>query len=114
MEYFVYFHINKVVVLIGNWCFQLDNLKSQCADVDTEMSLDEATSKQTDLRQKLSTLRTRVKTSQKKLNIYNKKLQTMTDKKNKIKEELLNVQKKVCIKLYFSYNFCGCCLSSML
>ncbi|KOB70029.1 putative RAD50-like protein [Operophtera brumata] len=57
----------------------LDNLKTLCADIDTEMSLDEATSKQTDLRQKLTTLRSRVKISQKKLNVYNKKLQTIVE-----------------------------------
>lgn len=75
---------------------QLDNLKALCADMESDMTLDEATAKQTDLRTKLSTLRNRVKNSQKKLNLHNKKMQTLGDKKNKIKEELLNVQKKVC------------------
>lgn len=74
---------------------QLEAVKAQCTDIDTEMTLDEATAKQTDLRQKISTLRTRIKATQKKLNAHNKKLQSMADKKNKLKEQLLNLQKKV-------------------
>ncbi|KAJ0176692.1 hypothetical protein K1T71_007871 [Dendrolimus kikuchii] len=74
---------------------KLEAIQEQCGDLDTSMSLDEATSKQSDLSQKITTLRTRIKTTQKKLNMHNKKLQSMTDKKNKIKEEVLNIQKKV-------------------
>lgn len=75
--------------------FQLEGLKAQCADIDTDMTLDEATAKQTELRQSITTLRTKIKATQKKLNAHNKKLQTMGDKKNKLKEQLLNLQKKV-------------------
>lgn len=59
------------------------------------MTLDVATAKQVDFKQKISTLRNRVKTTQKKLNAHNKKLQTLYEKKTKAKEELLNTQKKV-------------------
>lgn len=74
---------------------KFEAVKEQCGDVDSEMTLDVATAKQVDFKQKISTLRNRVKTTQKKLNAHNKKLQTLYEKKTKAKEELLNTQKKV-------------------
>lgn len=74
---------------------QLEAIKSQCTGFESELTLDEATAKQTDLRQKISTLRARVKAAQNKLNAHTKKLQTKAEAKNKLKEEYLNVQKKV-------------------
>ncbi|CAH0398401.1 unnamed protein product [Chilo suppressalis] len=74
---------------------KLEKAKAQCTVVETDMTLDDAIAKQKDLKQKISTLRSRIKSSQKKLNAHNKKLQTMADKKNKMKEQLLNIQKKV-------------------
>ncbi|XP_053609977.1 DNA repair protein RAD50 [Plodia interpunctella] len=72
-----------------------EKLKEQCAELESDMSLDDANAKRTDLRTKISALRTRVKNNQKKLNAYNKKIQSMADKKNKLKEQLLALQKKV-------------------
>lgn len=75
--------------------FQLEAVKAQCADFETDMTLDGALAKQTDLKQKISSLKTKIKTTQRKLNAHAKKLQTMAEKKNKLKEQLLNLQKKV-------------------
>ncbi|XP_063624713.1 DNA repair protein RAD50-like [Cydia splendana] len=74
---------------------KLDDIRSQCDNgIDTDMTLDEATSRQRDLRHETSTLRTTVRTSQKKLNSHVRKLQTKSDAKNKLKEKMLNIQKK--------------------
>lgn len=74
---------------------QFENIKSQCEGFDTDFNLDEGLEKQKELKQKISTLRANIKSTQSKINAYNKKLQTKADKKNKLKEELLNIQKKV-------------------
>lgn len=74
---------------------QLEAIKVQCTGFESDLTLDEATAKQTDFRQKISTLRARVKAAQNKLNAHTKKLQTKAEIKNKLKEEYLNVQKKV-------------------
>ncbi|XP_045773017.1 DNA repair protein RAD50 [Maniola jurtina] len=73
----------------------LEKVKEKCTDVISDITLEVATAKQTDLRQKISTLRTRIKAAQAKLNAHNKKLQSMANSKNKLKEEVLNIQKKV-------------------
>ncbi|KAG6456966.1 hypothetical protein O3G_MSEX010045 [Manduca sexta] len=80
---------------IKNVTKKLDTLKEQLVDVDTSMNLDEATTKQSELRTEVTTIRNRMKATQKKLNAHNKKLQSMADMKNKIKEEVLSIQKKV-------------------
>lgn len=82
---------------------QLDTIKAQCSELESDMTLDEANAKRADLRQKISTLRTRAKATQRKLNAHNKKIQTMADKKNKLKEQLLNLQKKVLIHSILCY-----------
>ncbi|XP_041979213.1 DNA repair protein RAD50 [Aricia agestis] len=70
-------------------------IKEQCADFDTTMNLDDATAKQKELRQAITALRAKIKSTQTKINAHNKKLQKASEKKNKLKEELLNIQKKV-------------------
>ncbi|XP_046965547.1 DNA repair protein RAD50 [Vanessa cardui] len=74
---------------------QLEAIKAKCADFVSDISLDDATAKQSELRQKISALRASSRAAQSRLNAYNKRLQTAIDKKNKLKEELLNIQKKV-------------------
>lgn len=81
---------------------QLDKIKEQCSSFDTEMTLDEATAQQAELRTKVQTLRAKIKAAQVKLNAHNKKLQKMADAKNKLKEQMLNMQKKVL--RFFSQN----------
>ncbi|XP_047503353.1 DNA repair protein RAD50 [Pieris napi] len=73
----------------------LEAIKSQCTDIITDMTLDEATAKQTSLRQSVSSLRASVKSAQQKLNAHNRKINSMNEKKIKFKEELVNIQKKV-------------------
>ncbi|XP_050682085.1 DNA repair protein RAD50 [Leptidea sinapis] len=70
-------------------------LKEQCTDMITDITLDEATTKQTELRQKISALRAKIKSNQQKLNLHNKRIHIMGEKKNKLKEDVLNIQKKV-------------------
>ncbi|KAM3965158.1 DNA repair protein rad50 [Aphomia sociella] len=83
---------NQDIKSISN---MLETAQAQCSDLGFDLTLDDANAKKVDLRQKVATLKTRVKTSQRKLNAHNKKIQTMSDKKNKLKEQYLNLQKKV-------------------
>ncbi|CAG9786668.1 unnamed protein product [Diatraea saccharalis] len=87
--------LDRTVQEIGTISKSLEKAKSQCVELETSITLDDAMAKQADLKQKISALKTKIKSSQKKLNAHNKKLQTMADKKNKLKEQLLNLQKKV-------------------
>ncbi|CAK1580166.1 unnamed protein product [Parnassius mnemosyne] len=73
----------------------LEKIQAECSNMEMDINLDEATAKKNELRQQISSLRSSIKTAQTKLNQHTKKLQTMAEKKNKLKEELLNVQKKV-------------------
>lgn len=61
-----------------------------------DMTIEEATAKQAGIKQKITALKAKIKAAQAKLNQHDKKMRQMADKKNKIKEELLNIQKKVC------------------
>ncbi|GBP22396.1 DNA repair protein RAD50 [Eumeta japonica] len=72
-----------------------EKIKAQCAGLEGEMTFDEATEKQSALRQKINALKLKIKSNQSKLNEHTKKLQSMMQKKNKLKEEYLNIQKKV-------------------
>lgn len=63
--------------------------------MEMDINIDQAMVQKNELRQQITALKSHIKTSQTKLNQHTKKLQTMGEKKNKIKEELLNVQKKV-------------------
>lgn len=72
----------------------LEVINSKCAEFECDISIDDATEKQTDLKQKKGALKTKLKANQAALNKHTKKLQTMGQKMNKLKEELLNVQKK--------------------
>lgn len=74
---------------------QFETIKAQCSDVESDVTLDEASTQQADLKQKISTLKAKIKEAQKKLNVHNKKVQDLSTKKNKLKEECLNLQKKV-------------------
>ncbi|XP_061383704.1 DNA repair protein RAD50 [Danaus plexippus] len=73
----------------------LESVKAKCADFEFDISLDTATVKQTDLRQKIGILKTKIKSNQTKLNEHTKKIQKQAEEKNKLKEELLNIQKMV-------------------
>ncbi|XP_059049684.1 DNA repair protein RAD50 [Achroia grisella] len=83
---------NQDIKSISN---MLETAQAQCADLGFNMTLDDANAKKVDLRQKIVTMKARIKSNQRKLNAHNKKIQTMADKKNKLKEQYLNVQKKV-------------------
>lgn len=72
-----------------------ETIKAKCAELESDMTLDEAIAKQGDLKKNISTLKVNNKAAQKKLNAHNKKLQEHATKKNKLKEECLNLQKKV-------------------
>ncbi|KAF9823097.1 hypothetical protein SFRURICE_018250 [Spodoptera frugiperda] len=74
---------------------EFETINAQCSEVETDMTLEEATAKQAELKQTISTLKAKLKTAQKTLNAHNKKIQELGSKKNKIKEECLNLQKKV-------------------
>ncbi|PZC79526.1 hypothetical protein B5X24_HaOG216191 [Helicoverpa armigera] len=74
---------------------KFEEIKAQCSTVDTDMTLEEASAKQTEIKQKIAALKAKLKEAQKKLNVHNKKMQELGVKKNKIKEECLNLQKKV-------------------
>ncbi|XP_072949132.1 DNA repair protein RAD50-like [Epargyreus clarus] len=74
---------------------EFDTINSQCTDLISDITLEDAIAKQKELKQKISTLRARIKSANAKINSHNKRLQTMADKKNKMKEEMLNVQKKI-------------------
>ncbi|KAI8434975.1 hypothetical protein MSG28_003429 [Choristoneura fumiferana] len=87
--------MDQMIQEINNITKNLEAIKSQCSGFESDLTLDEATAKQTDFRQKISTLRTRVKAAQNKFNAHTKKLQAKAESKNKLKEEYLNVQKKV-------------------
>ncbi|XP_038209625.1 DNA repair protein RAD50 [Zerene cesonia] len=73
----------------------LETIKAQCTDIITDMTLDKATTQQSSVRQRLSALRSQVKSAQTALNAHNKKLHNATEKKIKLKEEVVNIQKKV-------------------
>ncbi|CAH2096295.1 unnamed protein product [Euphydryas editha] len=73
----------------------LEAIKAKCGDFVSDMSLEDATSKQSELRRKLSALRASARAAQSRLNAHNRRLQAAADKKNKLKEEMLNIQKKV-------------------
>ncbi|KAJ8731456.1 hypothetical protein PYW07_004620 [Mythimna separata] len=74
---------------------EFDAINAQCSEVESDMTLEEATAKQAELKPKIASLKAKLKEAQKKLNAHNKKTQELRDKKNKIKEECLNLQKKV-------------------
>ncbi|CAH0691791.1 unnamed protein product [Spodoptera exigua] len=74
---------------------EFETINAQCAEVETDMTLEEATAKQAELKQKITSLKAKIKNAQKTLNAHNKKIQELGSKKNKIKEECLNLQKKV-------------------
>ncbi|XP_026734209.1 DNA repair protein RAD50 [Trichoplusia ni] len=74
---------------------EFETIKEQCSEVESDITLDEASTRQADLKQKISTLRAKIKEAQKKLNVHNKKVQDLSTKKNTLKEECLNLQKKV-------------------
>lgn len=75
--------------------FQYEAIKAQCSELESDMTLEEATAKQTELKKKISDLKAKLKDTQKKLNLHNKRIQDHATKKNKLKEECLNLQKKV-------------------
>ncbi|XP_049873545.1 DNA repair protein RAD50 [Pectinophora gossypiella] len=87
--------LDKFVQEIKTATRDFESAKSQCEGVEMDMTVDEATAKQAELKQKITTLKARIKATQSKLNQHSKKMRQMADKKNKIKEELLNIQKKV-------------------
>ncbi|XP_068633110.1 DNA repair protein RAD50-like [Battus philenor] len=73
----------------------LEAIKAECSGVEVDITMDQATAQRTELKQKIASLRSQIKLSQAKLNQHTKKMQIVGDKKNKLKEEHLNVQKKV-------------------
>ncbi|XP_026327377.1 DNA repair protein RAD50 isoform X2 [Hyposmocoma kahamanoa] len=87
--------LDRIVAEIKATTREFESLKTQCEGLDMDMTIDEATAKQTEIKQKVTALKAKIKAAQAKLNQYDKKMRQMTDKKNKIKEELLNIQKKV-------------------
>lgn len=82
-------------VIIKIFPFQFESLKAQCEGLDMDMTIEEATAKQAEIKQKITALKAKIKATQVKLNQHDKKMRQMADKKTKIKEELLNIQKKV-------------------
>ncbi|XP_063536306.1 DNA repair protein RAD50-like isoform X2 [Cydia strobilella] len=87
--------MDQMITEVNSITKNLEAIKAQCSGLESDLTLDEATAKQTDLRQKIGTLRARVKNAQVKLNAHAKKLQAKAEAKNKLKEEYLNIQKKV-------------------
>lgn len=87
--------LDQLVQDIKSSTTELKRLEGQCGDIDSDMTLDEATDKQMTIRQKVNLIRARIKTSQTKLNSHTRKVQSVIDKKNKLKEEHLSIQTKV-------------------
>lgn len=83
---------------------QLEAIKVKCAEFECDITLDEATAKQAELKESRGELRIKTKALQAKLNKHTKRLQTMMQKKNKMKEEYLNIQKKVYFIMIISNN----------
>ncbi|CAH0715635.1 unnamed protein product, partial [Brenthis ino] len=73
----------------------LETLKEQCTDFISDTSLEEATQRQTEARAQVSTLRARARAAQSRLNAHARRTHAAADKKTKVKEDLLNMQKKV-------------------
>lgn len=75
---------------------KLEDIRSQCDNgLDTDMSLEEASGRQRDVRHETGSLRARVRSAQKRLNAHVRKLQAKADAKTKLNEKMLNIQKKV-------------------
>ncbi|KAI5644327.1 rad50 zinc hook motif domain-containing protein [Phthorimaea operculella] len=72
-----------------------ESAKSKTEGMEMDMTVEDATARQTELKQKITTLKAKIKAARAKLNQHAKKINQMQEKKNKIKEELLNIQKKV-------------------
>ncbi|CAB3221833.1 unnamed protein product [Arctia plantaginis] len=87
--------LDRCIQEIASYTKDFEAIKAQCAELESDITLEEATAKQTELKKKISDLKAKLKETQKKLNLHNKKIQEYATRKNKLKEECLNLQKKV-------------------
>ncbi|KAI8436566.1 hypothetical protein MSG28_010093 [Choristoneura fumiferana] len=87
--------LDRVKTEIAIAAKNLEELNSEGEAIESDVTLEDATARQRDLRHEVSALRTRVRNSQKKLNAHTRKVQLKGEAKNKLNEKLLTIQKKV-------------------